>query len=144
MIGDVAGDLLLMGAVAEGVDGVESLFAKLLREEEGGDDDGEDDHNKCDGGAEGAVFDPCGQPVIGALGDDGEDDGEDDGGEERAEEESAEGEDAEGDEEEGDLLPGSWFAALLHAVVAPMVDWIRVAVDSLSHSIMFALGLDSR
>jgi hypothetical protein len=113
-IGNEAADPVLMGAVAEGVDGGECLFAEFLREEECGDDDREDDQNKGDCGAEGAVFDLRGQPVIGALGDDGEDDGTDDGGEEWLEEESAEGEDAEGDEEEGDLFPGDCLAAVLH------------------------------
>jgi hypothetical protein len=118
-VGDETGDLFLMGAVAEGVDCVERLFAQLLGEEERGDDDGENDEDESDGGAEGAVCNSGGQPVIGALGDDREDDGRDDGGDEWLEEQSAEDEDAESEEEESDLLPGCSCAVIRHFAVAP-------------------------
>ena len=124
-------------AVAEGVDGAERLLAKLLGEKEGGDDEGEDDNDERDRGAEGAVFDLCGQPVVRALGDDGEDDGSDDGGEEGAEEESAEDEDAKGDEEEGDLLPGCCCLVILHGLSLRLV-WMRLGGSYLKlHSITF-------
>src|SRR5438270_155442 len=55
-VGDEAGDLFLMGAVAECVDGAERLFADLLSEEEHGNDDSEEDEEEGDGGAEGAVL----------------------------------------------------------------------------------------
>ena len=129
-IGDEVIDLLLMGSAAEGVDGAEGLFADFLREEEGGDDDREGDDDECDGGAEGAVFDLCGEPVVGALRDDGEDDCEDNRGEEGFENQSAEDDDGEGDEEEGDLLPWCYIAALLHSVVAPFLGWMRGPIFS--------------
>jgi hypothetical protein len=110
-----------MGAVAEGVDCGEGLFTKLLREEEGGDDDGKDDCDECYCGAGGAIFDSGGEPVVGAPGDDGENDGPDDGGEEWAEDKSNEDEDADGEEEKGELPPWCFVAAVLHQVVAPLV-----------------------
>ena len=140
-VGDETGDFFLVGAVAEGVDGAERLLAELLGEEEGGDDEGEDDNDECDRGAEGAVFDLCGQPVVRALGDDGEDDGSDDGGEERLEEESAEEEDGEGDEEESDLLPGCCWLVILHGLSLRLV-WMRLGGSYLKlHSITFSVRL---
>ncbi len=116
-------------------------MAELLREEECGDDDGKDDEDESDGGTERAVFDLRGQPVIRALGDDGEDDGEDDGGEERAEEKSAEGENAEGDEEEGDLLPRCSCTVIRHELWLRL-GWMRLGgLGSNLHSITF--GWDS-
>ena len=70
--------------------------------------------------------DACGEPVVGALGDDGEDDGSDDGGEERLEDDGAEDQDAEGEEEERDLSPGWVFSAFLHAVAPWMLRMVYV------------------
>ena len=69
MAGDVVGDFLLVGVVAEGYDCGYGLLAKFLSEEEAGDDDGEDDKDECDGGAGVGVADFGGEPVVGALGD---------------------------------------------------------------------------
>ena len=111
-----------MGAVAKGGDCRERLLTELLREEEGGDDDGKDDKDDCDCGADGAIFDSGCEPVEGTPGDDGEDDGPYDGGGEWAKDKSGEDEDADGEEEEGELLPWSFLAAVLHQIVAPLVD----------------------
>jgi hypothetical protein len=124
-VGDEVGDLFLMSAVTEGVDCIERLFAELLGEEECGDDNGEDDEDESNGGAERAVFNLGGHPVVRALGDDREDDGADDGGEEGVEEESAEDEDAEGEEEESDLLPGYSCAVIRHWLSLRLV-WMRL------------------
>ncbi len=119
-VGDEVADFVLMGPVAEGVDGGKRLSAQFSRKEDGGNDECEDDHDERDGGAEGWVFDFGAEPVIGALGDDGEDDGSDDADEEGLEHESAEDEDAKGEEEEGDLLPVCFRAAVGHQAIAPL------------------------
>jgi len=105
MVGDVVGDLLLVGVVAEDDDCGYGLLAELLREEEAGDDDSEDDEDEGHGGAGVRVADFGGEPVVRALGDYGEDDGSDDSGEEGLEDEGAENEDGDGEEVEGGLLP---------------------------------------
>ena len=87
-----------------------------MREEEDGDDDGEDDEDQRDRCAGGAVFDLRGEPVVGPLGDYGQDDGSYDGGEEGLQDESTEDQYAEGEEEESDLPPGYFFSACGHAV----------------------------
>jgi len=92
MIADVIGEEVLRIGIAEGDDGAESLFAELLREEETGDDDGKDDENEGDGGAESAAANVPGEPVMGNLCDDGQDDGSDDSREEGLEDEGAEDE----------------------------------------------------
>jgi hypothetical protein len=120
-VGDEAGEPFLVGSGAKGVDGVVGLFADLLGEEEGGDNYGEGDKNERNGGAEGRIFDLCGEPVVRMPGYDSEDDSSGDGGKEGLEEESADDEDAEGEEEEGDLLPWVYCRVILHEVSLRLV-----------------------
>jgi hypothetical protein len=105
MAADEVEDLLLVGVVAEGVDGSEGLSAEFLSEEVAGDDDCEDDEDECDGGTGVGVTDFGGEPVIGALSDDCQGDSSDDGGEEWLEGKGAEDQSGEGEEEEGGVLP---------------------------------------
>lgn len=111
--------------VAEDVDGVDSLLDNLLPEQDAGQDDRDDHDDEGNGGADVAVLDLCGEPVVGMLGCDGEDNGSDDGGEKRLEDKSAEKQGADGEEKEGDLAPGLVLAGglrFLHEGDAP-VDW---------------------
>ncbi len=126
MVGEHVGEALLRAALAQGVDGAGGLLAEVLRQEEAGKNDAQDDQKERDRGAEGAVADSAGEPVVGAPGDDGEDDGPEDAQKHGVEQQPAEDEDAERQKEEGDLLPDYFAAAVCHMVATSVRCWSRV------------------